>query len=76
MAEVLDADLASRAKSELEQSPVPALRKLSVQQSGESLVIRGRVSRFYYKQLAQETVRAVSGGLRVVNSVEVLMSGA
>ncbi len=75
MAEVLDADLASRAKSELEHSPVPALRKLSVQQSGEALVIRGRVLRFYHKQLAQETVRAVSGGLRVVNSVEVLMSG-
>jgi hypothetical protein len=39
-------------------------------------VIQGRVKSFYHKQLAQEMVRAVSGGLLVVNSVEVLMSRA
>jgi hypothetical protein len=71
-----DADYASRANSELGHSPVFALRDLSVEQSGERLVIQGRVSSFYHKQLAQEVVRAVSGGLCVVNSVEVLASGA
>jgi hypothetical protein len=76
MAEESDADYASRANSELGHSPVFALHDLSVEQSGERLVIQGRVSSFYYKQLAQEAVRAVSGGLRVVNSVEVLASGA
>jgi osmotically-inducible protein OsmY len=76
MTEVLDADLASRAKTELLRSPEFALRGLNVEQSGGRLVIRGRVSRFYHKQLAQEVVRAVSGGLCVVNSVEVLMGGA
>ncbi|MCL4204389.1 MAG: BON domain-containing protein [Pirellulaceae bacterium] len=76
MTEGLDPDLASRAKSELLQSSVHALRALNVEQSGERLVIQGRVKSFYHKQLAQEMVRAVSGGLLVVNSVEVLMSRA
>jgi hypothetical protein len=76
MTEGLNPDLASRAKSELLQSSVYALRALNVERSGERLVIQGRVKSFYHKQLAQETVRAVSGGLPVVNSVEVLMSRA
>jgi hypothetical protein len=76
MTVAFDADLALRAQSELLQSPVFALRDLNVERSGEHLVIQGRVRSFYHKQLAQELVRAVSGGLPVVNSVEVLMSGA
>jgi hypothetical protein len=71
----LDVDLASRARLELERSPVFALRDLQVEQSGESLVIQGRVSSFYQKQLAQEVVRSVSEGVPVVNSVEVLIGG-
>jgi hypothetical protein len=76
MTEVPDGDHASKAKSELVRSQLFDLQGLNVEQSGEHLVIRGRVRSFYHKQLAQELVRSVSGGLRVVNSVEVLMSGA
>jgi hypothetical protein len=52
-------------------SPIYALRVLHVEREGESLLISGRVSSFYYKQLAQEVVRSVSEGLQVVNSIDV-----
>jgi hypothetical protein len=60
-----------RAKKALTASPVFALRELTVQLSGEQLRISGTVSSWYHKQLAQEAVRIVATGLRVVNSVQV-----
>ncbi len=35
------------------------------------LVLRGHVSRFFHKQLAQEVVRDVAGVYKVVNVIEV-----
>ncbi len=60
-----------RAQEALQASPVFALRELRVQQVGQSLLISGRVSSFYHKQLAQEVVRAVAGVCEVVNSIDV-----
>ncbi len=52
-------------------SPFYALRELQVQREGDALLISGRVSSFYHKQLAQEVVRHAAEGVEVVNSIEV-----
>ena len=58
-------------KSAMQQSPVTGLRDLQVEQEGESILISGRVSSYYQKQLAQEVVRHVSPRTQVLNSVKV-----
>jgi hypothetical protein len=58
-------------KSALATSPQPELRRLLVNINEAEVVISGRVSCFYLKQLAQETVKANADGKRVVNRVEV-----
>jgi hypothetical protein len=64
-------DVCQRAQSALATSPIHALRILRVEQEGETLTLSGRVSTFYYKQLAQEIVRSVAVGATVVNHVDV-----
>jgi osmotically-inducible protein OsmY len=59
------------AQEALHASPIFALRDLRVRQVGQSLLLSGRVSSFYHKQLAQEVVRAVAGMCEVVNSIDV-----
>ena len=58
-------------KTALAASPQPELRRLLVCVSDVEVVISGRVSCFYLKQLAQETVKPTADGKRVVNRVEV-----
>jgi len=60
-----------RAQSALAASPVYALRELHVEQQGDALLISGRVTSFYHKQLAQEVVRHAAEGVEVVNSIHV-----
>jgi osmotically-inducible protein OsmY len=62
-------DSATRARSALAQSPIYVLREIQVEQEGDALLLLGRVDTFYHKQLAQEVVRSVAEGKRVVNSV-------
>ena len=64
-------EVENQAQAALKSSPIFALRDLRVESNGKSLLISGRVSSFYYKQLAQEVVRSVSEGLQVVNSIDV-----
>ena len=64
-------DLTSRAQSALCSSPIYVLRDILVEQSDDALLLTGRVDTFYHKQLAQELVRAVAEGMRVVNGVTV-----
>jgi len=71
MFKLIDEDLEERAKIALQMSPIHALRQLDVSSDGESLVISGRVSTFYYKQMAQEAVRAAASGVQVVNAISV-----
>ena len=59
------------AQQALAASPVFALRELQVEQQGGSLLIRGVVSSFYHKQLAQEVVLHAVEGVEVVNSIHV-----
>ena len=65
------AELCERAQSALSTSPISELRELRVDRCDAGLVIAGRVSSYYHKQLAQEVVLAVSQRLDVDNKVDV-----
>jgi BON domain len=62
----------SPAAQALCQSSHPALRSLTVQESDAAVIISGRVSRYYLKQLAQEVVMQACSGVEVVNRVTVV----
>jgi len=55
----------------LRQSPIPALRKLMVEETDSEVVILGSVSSFYLKQLAQETVLPLIGQRGLSNRLKV-----
>jgi hypothetical protein len=74
MAELLVNEPAARAKFALSKSRIYDLRRLNVDQDGETVVLRGRVSSFYHKQLAQELVRNAIDGAEVVNAIRVIYS--
>jgi len=61
----------ARARLALSHSPFVALRGLFVEQTGNSLIISGRVDSYYKKQLAQEAIRAVCHGVELRNAVAV-----
>jgi hypothetical protein len=62
----------SQAVLALRQSPIPALRKLSLDESDEALVISGSVPSYYLKQLAQEAVIPLLAGRQLHNRVAVV----
>ena len=55
----------------LRQSSHPALRRLLIEETETAVVITGRVSSYYLKQLAQETIMPMRGCRDVVNRVSV-----
>lgn len=59
MSAILNSDAASRAASILQKSPIEELRTLTIEETSDGLCIYGKLSRYYYKQLAQETLRRV-----------------
>jgi hypothetical protein len=65
----------SRALTALHHSPIPALRKLAVEESDTAVVLLGSVSSYYLKQLAQETVMSVLDGRELQNRVAVVRNG-
>ena len=73
MGEASTRDVQPRAQTALAASPIHELRNLQVEQVNGALLIRGVVSSFYHKQLAQEVVRAVCQEIEIelVNSVRV-----
>jgi len=60
-----------RAVTLLKQSPIPALRKLAVEESESTVILLGNVSSYYLKQLAQETVMPVLESRQLINRVNV-----
>jgi len=72
MVELCVTDVAAQAKTALARSRIFDLRRLHVAQDGEAVVLRGRVSSFYHKQLAQEVVRNATGGGEVINAIRVV----
>ena len=73
MGEASTRDVQPRAQTALAASPIHELRNLQVEQVNGALLIRGVVSSFYHKQLAQEVVRAICQEIEIelVNSVRV-----
>jgi osmotically-inducible protein OsmY len=69
MAHTLLADVASGAKAVLRRSRIFDLRELEVEQEDECVMLRGSVSSFYHKQLAQELVKASLEGVEVINEI-------
>ena len=69
---VAAAQPSTRLAQALRQSPIPALRKLSVEESATDVVITGRVSTYYLKQLAQEAVIPLLDHRQLRNQVTVV----
>ena len=59
------------AQSRLYKSGYPELRLVSCDFHEGALTLRGRVSSFYLKQLAQELIRPLDGAGEVCNRLEV-----
>lgn len=64
-----------KVEQALRQSPIPALRKLRVEETENGVVLSGNVSSYYLKQMAQETVLPVLGPCGLNNQVEVVRNG-
>ncbi|MCI0379053.1 MAG: hypothetical protein L0Y72_06460 [Gemmataceae bacterium] len=62
----------TQAAHALKKSSHPALRYLNVEGTAEALIIYGKVTSYYLKQLAQETIMPVREGLKVMNQVKVV----
>jgi hypothetical protein len=60
----------------LMSSPLGQLRRLVVIADHTQVVITGQVSSYYFKQMAQETVRPVLGTRTLLNHVEVCPEAA
>jgi hypothetical protein len=62
----------SRATLALRHSPIPALRKLALEENEDAVVISGSVASYYHKQLAQEAVMPLLAGRALLNRVTVV----
>ena len=62
-------DVAADARESLRRSRSAEIRELEIETVDERLVLRGIVSSFYHKQLAQELVRKAVVGLEISNAV-------
>lgn len=62
-------DVTGRLRLLLAESPIAEVRNVRVEQSGDRVMLQGRVRSFYAKQMAQETIRDATGGLRIDNCV-------
>jgi hypothetical protein len=62
----------SHACLALRNSPIPVLRQLAVEENDSAVVISGRVPSYYFKQLAQETIRRVLGNRKLLNRITVV----
>ena len=63
-----------KADQALRQSPIPALRKLHVEETEQVIILSGLVSTYYLKQLAQETLMPLRGARELQNRVVVARS--
>lgn len=68
----LTSPVQSQASQALRQSLHPGLRNLTVQEADGTIVISGRVTSYYLKQLAQETIMPVRGDRQLLNRVLVI----
>jgi len=80
MAETLTSDAATsdatgevvdQAKCALARTAIYCFREIAVESDGAQIVLSGRVSTFYHKQMAQEAVRTIANDIRVCNRIDV-----
>ncbi|MGB9688130.1 BON domain-containing protein [Thermogutta sp.] len=71
--QLLSGDLEMRARLALRNSPIYELREVDVEERDNTIILRGVVSSFYHKQLAQEAVRSILRGhdVELVNLIQV-----
>jgi len=62
------------ARSALESVPELAHYRITLESDNDTLLLRGEVAQFYHKQLAQEAVRPVINGTKLINSIRVTSS--
>jgi hypothetical protein len=62
----------NRALAALRESPIPALRRLEVEETEITVTITGSVPSYYTKQLAQETLMPLLAGRKLLNHVAVV----
>ena len=70
-----DHRLAERVERALRATGYGALRTLRVSVSARVVILVGRVSSYYLKQLAQETALAVPGAHQIRNDLDVVQPG-
>lgn len=63
--------LKEQVQQALDESAIYDLRSLQVEQQDGAVVLSGSVSRFYYKQLAQELVVGLCLDHELVNTISV-----
>ncbi len=71
MRKLSPANLIEAASEVLARSSISELRKLRVDQRDDHVQLSGHVGSFYHKQLAQESIRHLMTGLKVINRVSV-----
>ena len=59
-------------QSILESSSIPELRRLVIETTDHEVILTGRVSSYYIKQMAQEAVRGCLGNRKIINRVYVV----
>ena len=64
--------VAQAAKDRLRSNPHWPVRRVSCECDEGRLFLRGRLSSFFHKQLAQEAVADVDGVTQVINEIEVI----
>jgi osmotically-inducible protein OsmY len=64
-------EVTEAARSRLDDSPYKSVKRVLCQYDGDVLFLRGRLPSFFHKQLAQEAVLGLNGGLQVINEIEV-----
>jgi hypothetical protein len=62
----------SQAMEALQRSPIPALRKLQVEEADGGVILSGSLPSYYLKQLAQETVLPLLDHCALMNRITVV----
>ncbi len=62
----------SRAALVLRESPIPALRRLLIEETEAIVLIKGKVPSYYLKQMAQEAIMPLLDGRALDNRVLVV----
>jgi osmotically-inducible protein OsmY len=69
------ANVEQAARRRLEASAYAAIRTVTCRVRRGTLVLDGRVTTYFHKQLAQEAIRALPGVTEIVNHISVRRDG-